>query len=93
MKAVKFDEPWKVACVEVDKPEPKEGEALIRIVTAGICGSDIHVYHGTHPFTKYPVTQGHEVSGKVAKVGKNVKSVKPGDNRKAYCKCNGVLFR
>ena len=38
----------------------------------GICGSDIHVYHGKHPFTKYPVTQGHEVSGEIAKVGKDV---------------------
>ena len=38
----------------------------------GICGSDIHVYHGKHPFTKYPVTQGHEVSGEIAEIGKNV---------------------
>ena len=35
MKAVKLDEPWKVACIETEKPVPKEGEALIRIVTAG----------------------------------------------------------
>lgn len=36
----------------------------------GICGSDIHVYHGKHPFTSYPVTQGHEVSGEVVKLEK-----------------------
>lgn len=38
----------------------------------GVCGSDIHVYHGEHPFTKYPVTQGHEVSGKIAALGEGV---------------------
>ena len=36
----------------------------------GVCGSDIHVYHGKHPFTKYPVTQGHEVSGEITELGK-----------------------
>lgn len=38
----------------------------------GICGSDIHVYHGEHPFTAYPVTQGHEVSGEIAALGEGV---------------------
>ena len=48
MKAVKLDEPWKVACIETEKPVPKEGEALIRIVTAGICGSDIGAFRGSN---------------------------------------------
>ena len=41
MKAIKLEKPWDIACVELEKPVPKPGEALIRIVTAGICGSDI----------------------------------------------------
>lgn len=44
----------------------------------GVCGSDIHVYHGEHPFTSYPVTQGHEVSGEVVKTGTAVSGIKPG---------------
>ena len=44
----------------------------LKIMNIGICGSDIHVYHGKHPFTSYPVTQGHEVSGEVVKLGKDV---------------------
>ena len=40
----------------------------------GVCGSDIHVYHGKHPYTDYPITQGHEVSGKIEKIGSNVKN-------------------
>lgn len=64
--------PGKIEFVEVPTPEPKPGEALIKIMKIGVCGSDIHVYHGEHPFTSYPVTQGHEVSGIVEKLGEGV---------------------
>jgi len=50
-------------------PEPKKNQILVKIMKIGVCGSDIHVYHGTHPFTTYPVTQGHELSAKVVKCG------------------------
>ena len=36
---------------EVPIPEPKAGEVLVKIMRIGVCGSDIHVYHGEHPFT------------------------------------------
>ena len=65
-------EPYKIEFREVDVPSVQEGEVLIRIMSIGICGSDIHVYHGQHPFTKYPVTQGHEVSGEIVEIGKGV---------------------
>lgn len=54
---------------EIEIPKAGEGQVLIRIERIGICGSDIHVYHGEHPFTSYPVTQGHEVAGEVVEVG------------------------
>lgn len=57
---------------EVPVPEITDGQVLIKIMKIGVCGSDIHVYHGEHPFTSYPVTQGHEVSGEITKIGKNV---------------------
>jgi len=63
---------------EVPTPEPKAGEALIKMQKIGICGSDIHVFHGKHPFTKYPITQGHEVSGQVAALGPGVTKVRVG---------------
>ncbi len=62
-------------------PEPgqlKDNEILLKIEKIGICGSDIHVFHGNHPATPYPVVQGHEYSGIVKAVGKKVTSVKPG---------------
>lgn len=53
---------------EVPTPVLKENQVLIKIMKIGVCGSDIHVYHGEHPFTTYPVTQGHEVSGEIVEV-------------------------
>ena len=61
--------PKKIEFRSVPVPEIGEDQVLVKIMKIGICGSDIHVYHGTHPFTSYPVTQGHELSAKVVKVG------------------------
>ena len=57
---------------EAPTPEPGPGEVLVKIMRIGVCGSDIHVYHGEHPFTSYPVTQGHEVAGLVERLGEGV---------------------
>ena len=62
-------------------PEPgqlKDNEILLKIKRIGVCGSDIHVFHGKHPATPYPVVQGHEYSAIVESVGKKVTKVKPG---------------
>jgi L-iditol 2-dehydrogenase len=63
-----------------DVPVPKTGpeEVLIRVQRIGICGSDIHVRHGRHPFTSYPVVQGHEFSGVIEAAGKRVRGLRPG---------------
>lgn len=70
--------PGKIEFREIPVPEIGENEVLIKIMKIGVCGSDIHVYHGEHPFTSYPVTQGHEVSGEVIKTGAAVSGIKPG---------------
>lgn len=57
---------------EVPVPEITADQVLVKIMKIGVCGSDIHVYHGKHPFTSYPVTQGHEVSGEIVKLGEKV---------------------
>ncbi len=71
-------EPGKIEFREIPIPEIKDDEVLIKMTHIGICGSDIHVFHGEHPFTSYPVTQGHEVSGEIVSVGKDVADFKPG---------------
>ncbi len=64
--------PYEIEFQEVAVPEVKENQVLVKIMNIGICGSDIHVYHGKHPFTSYPVTQGHEVSGEIVELGAGV---------------------
>lgn len=70
--------PGEIEFREVAIPEIKDNQVKIKIRKIGICGSDIHVYHGKHPFTTYPVTQGHEVSGEIVELGKEVKGLAPG---------------
>lgn len=56
----------------------KENEVLLKIQRIGVCGSDMHVFHGEHPATPYPVVQGHEYSAIIEAVGENVTKAKPG---------------
>lgn len=70
--------PGKIKFREVPVPEIGANQVLVKMMRLGICGSDIHVYHGKHPYTSYPVTQGHEVSGIIAQVGGQVKDLQVG---------------
>lgn len=69
-------EPFELAEVELDDPRPDE--VLVRLVAAGMCGTDVHVQHGRIPFP-LPGIVGHEGAGIVERVGAEVTSVKPGD--------------
>ena len=79
MLQAKMVQPGEIVFEEVDKPDVKKDDVLIEMKRIGVCGSDIHVYHGEHPYTTYPVIQGHEVSGKVVETGSNVNEFKQGD--------------
>ena len=48
-------------------PEPKEGEVLVKVHRVGVCGSDIHAFHGKQPFFSYPRVLGHELAVEVVK--------------------------
>ena len=71
--------PGKIEFQEISRPKLKPNEVLIQVKRIGVCGSDIHVYHGLHPYTSYPVVQGHEVSGVIAEVGQDVKDLAQAD--------------
>ncbi len=71
--------PGQIEFREIPVPEITPDQVLVKIQKIGVCGSDIHVYHGKHPFTKYPVTQGHEVSGEIVEIGSAVQGGSTGE--------------
>jgi 2-desacetyl-2-hydroxyethyl bacteriochlorophyllide A dehydrogenase len=77
---VTFQEPGRIS-VE-DRPEPQiqdPGDAIIRVDAAGICGSDLHVYHATHRAVERGFTVGHEYVGTVLAVGDAITELDEGD--------------
>ena len=67
---------WK----EVRNPEVKDGEVLVRIQFASICGSDMHLFNGDfHPRTPIPFIPGHEMGGIVEGIGNGVERFQTGD--------------
>ena len=45
------------------EPTPAAGEALLDVAVVGLCGSDLHLFQGDHPYSHFPLVQGHEISG------------------------------
>ena len=81
MKAVRVISPKSLEICEVPMPEIKnEDDMLIKVISAGLCGSDIHIYHGTNPVATYPRIIGHEFAGEVVKVGAGVSDLASGDH-------------
>jgi L-gulonate 5-dehydrogenase len=81
MKQIMVIKPHVFEVREVPAPEIKNDyEVLIRMKAAGVCGSDIHLYHGENPNSTYPRIPGHENAGVVERVGAKVSKVKEGDH-------------
>lgn len=78
MKQVVMTAPGCIEIREVPPPAADVGQVLVRVRRIGVCGSDVHVFNGRHPYTRYPVIQGHEFSGVVDAVGPGVDGISPG---------------
>ena len=79
MKAIVLDKPGEIRIAEYDRPTPGEGEALLKIMAAGICGSDIGAFRGTNGLVSYPRVIGHELAAIVEDIPDNVQGIKVGD--------------
>jgi 2-desacetyl-2-hydroxyethyl bacteriochlorophyllide A dehydrogenase len=77
MRAVSCPEPGKLTFVEIDRPALEAGWVRVGIRHIGICGTDYHIFEGTHPFLQYPRIMGHELSGVV--IDANGAPFAPGD--------------
>jgi len=78
MKQAVMTAPGTIEFRDVPAPQVGPGQVLLRIRRIGVCGSDVHVFHGRHPYTAYPVVQGHEFCATVEAVGEGVSAPAPG---------------
>jgi threonine dehydrogenase-like Zn-dependent dehydrogenase len=79
VQAVTFQAPGEVRVEERPDPQPAApDEAVVRVTAAGVCGSDLHIFHGRHP-VEPGFTLGHEFTGEVEAAGEAVRRVNPGD--------------
>ena len=80
MKAVQIVKPNDLRVIDVPKPTLDEhNNVLVKMTAAGICGSDVGIYHGTNAAATYPRIIGHEMVGVVVEVGPTAQKVKVGD--------------
>ncbi|MCC2336333.1 zinc-dependent alcohol dehydrogenase [Cellulomonas wangsupingiae] len=80
MRAMVYRGPYKVRVEEKDMPAIEHpNDAIVRVVRAAICGSDLHLYHGMMPDTRIGHTFGHEFVGVVEQVGPSVQHLQVGD--------------
>lgn len=79
MKCIVCEEPNRLVMKEVGRPVPGPGEALIRILRIGICGTDLHAYRGNQPYFVYPRILGHELSAEIVEINGSGGELAPGD--------------
>lgn len=108
-KMAMIPEPGKIVFQEQELRDPKPDEVLIKVHTAAICGSDLHLFKGKHPSVTLPSAVGHELAGEVYQMGEDVNSFQVGDRvtvepviacgqchycqRGAYHLCENVSFQ
>ncbi|PKM52672.1 MAG: alcohol dehydrogenase [Firmicutes bacterium HGW-Firmicutes-7] len=80
MKAIQVVKAYDMQLIEKEIPKiKKNNEVLVKVMATGICGSDVHIYHGTSPVATYPRVIGHEVVGQIVEIGSAVSKLKIGD--------------
>jgi len=79
MKTAIYENQDNMMIKEIDKPICDDNSALVKVKACAVCGSDIRIFHSGNTRVKPPAIIGHEISGEIAQVGKNVSKLKPGD--------------
>ena len=78
MKAIVITEPGKAVTDEQERPEAAKGEALLKMLVGGVCGSDLASFRGASAYVSYPRTIGHEFAAEVVAVEDNPYGIRPG---------------
>jgi len=79
MKAAVWHGGQDIRIEDIPKPEIENNEALVRVKSAGICGSELHAYEGISERRKPPLIMGHEFSGEITEVGRDIRYLVEGD--------------
>ena len=80
MKAIQIVKPNELKVIDMEMPKIEQpNEVLVKLRAAGICGSDVGIYHGTNAAATYPRVIGHEMVGEIVEVGSGVTTRKVGD--------------
>lgn len=79
MKHVALAEPGKFVFGESPEPTPGSREAIVRVHRIGICGTDLHAFHGRQPFFEYPRILGHELGVEIVSLGEDANGLSVGD--------------
>ena len=77
MKTIIINKPGDVNIIDTP-PVRKKGEALLKVLYGGICGSDLGTYRGTFAYASYPRIPGHEFSAEIVEIDENDRNLKPG---------------
>jgi 2-desacetyl-2-hydroxyethyl bacteriochlorophyllide A dehydrogenase len=81
MKTVTLQKPGEFTLEETETPSaPGPGDVLVRVKHVGICGTDIHAYHGRQPFFDYPRITGHELGVVIEEIGEGVEGLEIGQH-------------
>ena len=71
MKGIYLTGPNQFSLQDLNDPVPGKNDVLVKVLMAGICGSDVHLLRGRNPFAAYPLIPGHEYMGEVLQAPKN----------------------
>jgi 2-desacetyl-2-hydroxyethyl bacteriochlorophyllide A dehydrogenase len=79
MKSICLKRPGDIAVADIPEQQREPGEVLIRVRSAGVCGSDIGAYKGENPLVSYPRVIGHEIAGEVIEIADDEKEFRVGE--------------
>src|SRR2546426_3410310 len=79
MRAVRFERDGTARFVQVPNPQPGLEDVLVQVLAAGVCHTDLHLLDGVKAGTHDPLIPGHEIAGRVVKVGADVYASNVGD--------------
>lgn len=78
MKAIVLEKPGDISVLQRPKPQPPANEALIKVRSLGVCGTDVNSYGGNSSIVRYPIIPGHEVAGEIVSIEEGDCGLKPG---------------